>query len=80
MSTNDEFKNETANGKKPVLAVRCNLSKDDEIALYEKFLDEFTDKDGLMKPCNPDAIFNWKLWRSKQFIAPKKNIRNNFGK
>ncbi len=45
------------------------LSKDQEIALYERFLDEFTDKDGLMKPCNPDAIFNWfgwKLWRSKQ--------------
>ena len=52
-----------------VLAVRCNLSKDDEIGLYEKFLDEFTDKEGLMKPCNPDAIFNlfgWQLWRSKQ--------------
>ena len=52
-----------------VLAVRCNLSKNDEIGLYEKFLDEFTDKERLMKPCNPDAIFNWfgwQLWRSKQ--------------
>lgn len=52
-----------------VLAVRCNLSKDGEIALYERFIDEFTDKEGLMKPCNPDAIFNWfgwQLWRSKQ--------------
>ncbi len=61
--------NETANGTKPVLAVRCNLSKDDEIGLYEKFLDEFTDKDGVMKPCNPDALFNWfgwQLWRSRQ--------------
>ena len=69
MNTKVELKNETANSTKPVLAVRCNLSKDDEIALYEKFLDEFTDKDGLMKPCNPDAIFNWfgwKLWRSNQ--------------
>lgn len=57
------------NSTKPVLEVRCNLSKDDEIGFYEKFLDEFTDKDGLMKPCNPDAIFNWfgwKLWRSNQ--------------
>ena len=51
------------------LAVRCNLSNDDEIGLYEKFLDEFTDKDGVMKPCNPDAVFNWfgwQLWRSRQ--------------
>ena len=60
---------ECGNKSKPLLAVRCNLPKDDEIALYEKFLDEFTDSDGLMMPCNPDAIFNWfgwQLWRSKQ--------------
>jgi hypothetical protein len=65
----DNLKNPTLTDAKPMLAVRCNLSKDDEIALYEKFLDEFTDKDGLMKPCNLDAIFNWfgwKLWRSNQ--------------
>jgi hypothetical protein len=64
---NESNKNhETANGTKTVLAVRCNLTKDDEIALYEKFLDEFTDEDGTIKPCNPDAIFNWfgwQLWR-----------------
>ena len=35
------------------VAVRCNLSKDEEIALYEIFLDEFTDKEGLMEPCSP---------------------------
>lgn len=42
------------------------LSKDDEIGMYEKFLDEFTDKEGRLVKCNPDAIFNWfawKLWR-----------------
>ena len=56
------------NGRLNEKGVRCNLSKDDEIALYEKFLDYFTDKDGLLKPCNPDAIFNWfswQLWRDK---------------
>ena len=57
------------NEQTKTVAFRCPVSKVDEIALYEKFLDEFTDKDGLMKPCNSDAIFNWfgwKLWRSKQ--------------
>jgi hypothetical protein len=66
---NVDLKNETPTFGNVLLAVRCNLSKDEEIALYEKFLDEFTDKEGLMKPCNPDAIFNWfgwQLWRSKQ--------------
>lgn len=66
---NVDFKKETPTFDKVPLAVRCNLSKDEEVALYEKFLDEFTDKEGLMKPCNPDAIFNWfgwQLWRSKQ--------------
>lgn len=44
------------------------LTKEDEISLYEKFLDDFCDKEGILKPCNPDAIFNWfawKLWRRK---------------
>ena len=66
---NVDLKNETPTFGNVLLAVRCNLSKDEEIALYERFLDEFTDKEGLMKPCNPDAIFNWfgwQLWRSKQ--------------
>ena len=42
------------------------FSKDKEIGLYEKFLDSFTDKEGIMKPCNPDAIFNFfanNVWR-----------------
>jgi hypothetical protein len=66
---NVDLKNENPTFGNVLLVVRCNLSKDEEIALYEKFLDEFTDKEGLMKPCNPDAIFNWfgwQLWRSKQ--------------
>lgn len=66
---NVDLKNENPTFGNVLLAVRCNLSKDEEIALYERFLDEFTDKEGLMKPCNPDAIFNWfgwQLWRSKQ--------------
>ena len=40
--------------------------KSKEIEVYEKFLDSFTDKDGIMKPCNPDAIFNFfanNMWR-----------------
>jgi len=44
------------------------MTQEEEIGLYEKFLDEFTDKNGMMKPCNPDAIFNWfawKVWRAK---------------
>ncbi|MFY7733578.1 MAG: hypothetical protein ACOVSR_08850 [Bacteroidia bacterium] len=46
-----------------------HLSKDAEIGLYEKYLDEFTDKDGRLVKCNPDAIFNWfewQLWRVRQ--------------
>lgn len=42
------------------------FSKDKEIGLYEKFLDGFTNKDGVMKRCNPDAIFNFfanNVWR-----------------
>lgn len=42
------------------------FSKDKEIGLYEKFLDSFTDEEGIMKPCNPDAIFNFfanNVWR-----------------
>lgn len=38
---------------------------DDEIALYEQYIDKFYTVDGKLKPCNPDAIFNWfkyKLW------------------
>lgn len=65
----DEKLNVSPHGSNTVLAVRCDLSKDDEIGLYERFLDEFTDKDGVMKPCNPDAVFNWfgwQLWRSRQ--------------
>ncbi len=41
-----------------VLAGRC-LSIDEEIALYEHYLDEFCDADCKLKSCNPDAIFNW---------------------
>lgn len=52
---------------KPMLADSLPpFSKDKEIGLYEKFLDSFTDKDGIMKPCNPDAIFNFfanNVWR-----------------
>ena len=41
-------------------------TNDDEIGLYEHFIDEFTDTEDQMKRCNADAIFNWfanKLWR-----------------
>lgn len=41
-----------------VLAGRC-LSIDEEIALYEHYLDEFCDADCKLKSCNPDEIFNW---------------------
>ena len=42
---------------------KAKLSKEEKITLYEKFLDDFTDKEGLMKSCNPDAIFNWFAWQ-----------------
>jgi len=41
-------------------------NNDDEIGLYESFIDEFTDAGGQIKRCNADGIFNWfanKLWR-----------------
>ena len=48
----------------------CNklieVIRDEEVGLYERYLDEFTDAEGKLKPCNPDAIFNWianKVWR-----------------
>jgi hypothetical protein len=53
----------------PYVSGLLPMSKDDEIGLYENFLDEFTDKEGQLVKCNPDAIFNWfgwQLWRSKQ--------------
>lgn len=68
METKTQGQDVSPNDAKRVLAVRCNLSKDDEIALYEIFLDEFADSEGRLKYCNPDAIFNWfgwQLWRSK---------------
>lgn len=42
------------------------IKTDDEIGLYERFIDEFTDTEGQMKRCNADGIFNWfanNLWR-----------------
>jgi hypothetical protein len=36
-----------------------DITVDEKIALYERFLEEFVGEDGKLKPCNPDAIFNW---------------------
>lgn len=48
------------------------LTSDERIGLYENFLNEFTDENNYMKPCNVDAVFNWfgwKLWRDKDLLT-----------
>jgi len=38
---------------------KVKITANERIGLFEKFLDEFTDDDVKMKPCNPDTVFNW---------------------